>query len=145
MLAMACVAEACRTRTARCSTGCPISASDETPHLFLAGFLLPVTSDLSPLTNHLSPFTYYLLPGANYPLPVRCYLWGYPCLPLHCQSACRRQIYWILIFIGTPPVYSAISRIPALQHSLADVSRWGTGMYILIVFGKSCAPRSCMH
>ncbi|KAL3153065.1 hypothetical protein ABBQ38_012086 [Trebouxia sp. C0009 RCD-2024] len=44
-----------------------------------------------------------------------------------------RQIYWILIFIGTPPVYSAISRIPALQHSLADVSRWGAGMYILII------------
>ncbi|KAL0052011.1 hypothetical protein WJX82_006509 [Trebouxia sp. C0006] len=27
-----------------------------------------------------------------------------------------RRIYWIAIFIGTPPVYAAISRIPALQH-----------------------------
>ena len=59
---------------------------------------------------------------------------------------CRRQIYWILIFIGTPPVYSAISRIPALQHSLADVSRWGAGMYILIIIGESANfLRAHMH
>ncbi len=45
-----------------------------------------------------------------------------------------RRIYWIVIFIGTPPVYAAISRIPALQHSLSDVSRWGAGMWILIIF-----------
>lgn len=46
---------------------------------------------------------------------------------------CRRQIYWILVFIGTPPVYAAISRIPALQHSLSDVSKWGGGMYVIII------------
>ena len=58
---------------------------------------------------------------------------------------CRRQIYWILIFLGTPPVYSAISRIPALQHSLADSSRWGAGMYIITILCKLSLRQCRLH
>lgn len=49
---------------------------------------------------------------------------------------CRRRWYFFVVFLGTPPVYSIVSRIPSLQHSLADIPNWGTGMYVFIAICK---------
>jgi hypothetical protein len=40
-------------------------------------------------------------------------------------SFCRRRWYAWATFLLTPPVYSAVSNVAALKHSLVDLSSWG--------------------
>lgn len=54
----------------------------------------------------------------------------------------RSGWYFIPTFLGTPPVYSLISNVPAFQHSLADIWRWGWGMWTLEIVAVSAALAS---
>lgn len=39
------------------------------------------------------------------------------------------------VYLGTPPVYSAISNVPALKHDLATLSTWGPAFIALEAAG----------
>lgn len=52
----------------------------------------------------------------------------YVCItdPLRFAWLFSRRRWWLwAVFAGTPPVYSVISDLPALRHSLVDWSAWG--------------------
>ena len=49
-----------------------------------------------------------------------------------------RNAAWLLVlFFGAGPVYSTFNAIPALQISLADMSRWGAGAWAALGVGAA--------
>lgn len=58
-------------------------------------------------------------------------------------SDCSMRVYWLLerwpawlaLYLGTPFVFSAISNVEVLKHSLVDFSTWGYEFVVLEGFG----------
>lgn len=49
--------------------------------------------------------------------------------------ASRQQWYLWVVYLGTPPVYSAISNVPALKHDLVSLKAWGVAFVLVEVIG----------
>ncbi len=51
--------------------------------------------------------------------------------------AYRQRWYVWLVYLGTPPIYSAISNVPSLKHDLASLTGWGPAFIALELAGAS--------
>ncbi len=45
-----------------------------------------------------------------------------------------------LVYLGTPPAYSAISNVPSLKHDLATLTGWGPAFIAVEAAGAAAGP-----